>query len=306
VANASFESPEGLALDAFGNVYVTDGNRVRKIGTNGIVSTVAGDSTKSGLADGVGTSAQFNGPEGLAVDRSGNIFVVDTYNSTVRMITTNGVVTTQAGLAGWFGISDGVGAQVRFSNPSGVAVDTAGNFYVAGVDAVRKGISLASVVAPGITTQPKSQTVAVGSDVVFTVGVTGTSPLTFHWIFDTNTVFVTTSSSFTLTNAETANEGQYTLLVTNFAGKATSTTAILRVGGAPAHGQTLTDATFAGGVFSVSIQSQAGANYVLEYKDALTDPAWQTVGTMEGTGGGIVLRDSRAAGSTRFYRVLIQ
>jgi hypothetical protein len=112
--------------------------------------------------------------------------------------------------------------------------------------------------------------------------------------------------SLTLTDVLGDAEGTYSVVVTNLAGKATSTAATLRVGSAPPPGQTLTDATFADGVFSVSIQSQAGVNYVLEYKNALTDPLWQTAGTVAGTGALIVLSESGVTGPTRFYRVLIQ
>jgi DNA-binding beta-propeller fold protein YncE len=84
-----------------------------------------------GSADGNGTTARFWNPQGLAVDGVGNIYVADTGNNVVRKITPMGQVTTIAGLAGVSGFADGPGLQARFNGPAGIAVDHAGNIYVA-------------------------------------------------------------------------------------------------------------------------------------------------------------------------------
>ncbi|MBA3850285.1 MAG: hypothetical protein C0502_09885, partial [Opitutus sp.] len=86
---------------------------------------------QNGSSDGTGGAAQFYSPSGVAVDGAGNVYVADTYNHTIRKITPSGVVTTLAGLAGTRGSSDGTDAAVRFALPNGVAVDGAGNVYVA-------------------------------------------------------------------------------------------------------------------------------------------------------------------------------
>lgn len=85
----------------------------------------------AGSADGTGAAARFANPIGVAVDRDGNVYVGDTYNSTIRKVTATGVVTTLAGTAGMPGSADGMGAAARFNHPNGVAVDSAGNVYVA-------------------------------------------------------------------------------------------------------------------------------------------------------------------------------
>ncbi len=130
---ASFRFPYGIAADASGNVYVADTNNlaIRKITPAGVVTTLAGSAGVIGSTDGTGTAARFNFPFGIAVDTSGNLYVADRSNHTIRKITPTGEVTTLAGLAGNMGSIDDTGAAARFNLPSGVTVDTAGNVYVA-------------------------------------------------------------------------------------------------------------------------------------------------------------------------------
>lgn len=97
-STALFYYPASVVTDASGNIYVAEyvTNVIRKISTNGTVSTFAG-SGKAGLVDSTGTAAEFNGPSGLAIDKAGNIYVADTYNNAIRKITPAGAVTTIAG-----------------------------------------------------------------------------------------------------------------------------------------------------------------------------------------------------------------
>ena len=127
---ASFSFVTGLAVDSNGNVYAADVNNncIRKITPAGVVSTFAG-STTSGAANGVGSSASFNLPWGVAIDTSGNLIVADGGNNSIRLITPAGIVTTIAGST-TAGSADGVGSNASFNSPWGVAVDTSGNVYV--------------------------------------------------------------------------------------------------------------------------------------------------------------------------------
>jgi sugar lactone lactonase YvrE len=133
---ARFNLPQGVAVDTAGNVFVADrlNYTIRKVTSAGVVTTIAGTAGSSGSADGTGSAARFGGPTSVAVDTAGNVFVADTSNRTIRKVTSAGVVTTLAGLAGSSGSTDGTGSAARFNLPKGVVVDTAGNVFVADTD----------------------------------------------------------------------------------------------------------------------------------------------------------------------------
>jgi sugar lactone lactonase YvrE len=148
-ANARFNDPTGLAVDLAGNVYVADAGNdtIRKIAPGGVVTTFAGTAGAPGSADGTGANARFNFPVSVAVDSAGNLYVADEGNSTIRKITPDGTVSTLAGTAGVTGSADGTGAAAQFTHPAGVAVDLAGNVYVADTfNAEIREITLAGVV----------------------------------------------------------------------------------------------------------------------------------------------------------------
>jgi hypothetical protein len=122
----------------------TFNHTIRKVTPARIVTTLAGLAGSAGSIDGIGTAARFDFPAGIAVDGATNLYVADSHNNTIRKVTpvgTNWVVTTLAGTVGFFGTTDGSGSVVRFSNPAGVAVDSAGNLYVADYyfSTIRKG-----------------------------------------------------------------------------------------------------------------------------------------------------------------------
>jgi sugar lactone lactonase YvrE len=180
---ARFTTPQRIVGDGSGNLYVADygNNAIRKITSSGVVTTFAGSLTgASGNTDGTGTAALFNGPDGLAIDASGNLFVSDHVNNLIRKITPAAVVTTfytggstfgPAGLCfdgsgnlivaaqglsqiiritpagaastiagNFFGYANGTGTAALFKNPTGVQVDASGNIYVADYlnNAIRK------------------------------------------------------------------------------------------------------------------------------------------------------------------------
>jgi hypothetical protein len=138
-SDARFLFPADIAVDNSGVLYVADlsNHAIRKIapmGTNWVVSTIAGMAGVLGYADGTNSDARFNRPDGIIADMAGNVYVGDLYNDVIRKLTpvgTNWVVTTVAGNPGVLGGADGTNTAAEFWSPRGVAVDQSGRVYVA-------------------------------------------------------------------------------------------------------------------------------------------------------------------------------
>ena len=135
-ASAQLNGPFGLALDAAGNLYIADtGNQVvRKVSTDGTISTVAGTGTAGYMGDGgAARSAWLNGPEGVAVDGAGNLYIADTFNGRIRRVAGDGTISTVAGVGstGIFSGDGGPATGAGISLPPDVAADRAGNLYIA-------------------------------------------------------------------------------------------------------------------------------------------------------------------------------
>lgn len=130
---ARFSSPEGITVTADGVVYVADtGNHtIRQILANGNVITYAGTAGQVGSTNAIGLNARFNGPKGLVIDSSSNLFIADSGNHTIRRINDRREVITLAGTAGQVGSTDATGAAARFSSPRSLSRDSAGNLFVA-------------------------------------------------------------------------------------------------------------------------------------------------------------------------------
>jgi hypothetical protein len=145
---AQFHYPNAIAVDSATNLYVADTSnhtirKVAPVGTNWVVTTLAGLAGYTGSADGTNSAARFNGPDGVAVDSAGSLYVADCTNHTIRKVMpvgTNWVVTTLAGRAGYIGSADGTNSAARFNGPYGLALDNATNLYVADwyADTIRK------------------------------------------------------------------------------------------------------------------------------------------------------------------------
>jgi sugar lactone lactonase YvrE len=139
--SAQLNTPVAVAVDAAGNIYIADSanNRIRKVSPGGIISTVAGNGIQGFAGDGgLATSAELAMPSGVAVDGAGNIYIADSANWRIRKVSPSGVITTVAGGGGsafWFGGGapgdGGPATSATLSNPQGVAVDAAGNLYIA-------------------------------------------------------------------------------------------------------------------------------------------------------------------------------
>ena len=141
---AWLSNPWAVAVDLGGNVYISDGgtDRVRKVNTSGIITTIAGTGVMGYSGDGgPATLAKLSGPVGVAVDAAGNVYIAETWNRRIRKINSSGVITTIAG-NGNLGYSGdgGLATLAELNYPTGVAVDTAGNIYIGdqGNNCIRK------------------------------------------------------------------------------------------------------------------------------------------------------------------------
>jgi len=269
---ARFWGPQGLALDASGTLFVADSvnSAIRKdVLASGVVTTVAGGEVVlptllirastvvgsapptvvllgSGTTDGPGSQAKFTYPCGVAVDGSGNLYVADTDNHTLRGITPNDAVSTLAGSAGSSGTTDGIGTAARLNFPTGVAVSSTGDVYIA--DASNHAIRLAVVpAAPAFTTQPQNQTVTAGGSASFSVAASGKPSPTYQWYLGGTAISGATSASLAISNAQSANAGNYTVTATNLVGSATSSSASLTVNPANTGGGSSSGGSTGGG-----------------------------------------------------------
>src|SRR6185369_15254773 len=125
----------GVAVDGTGNLYIADfsNNRIRKVAPNGTITTVAGNGGSGYTGDGgQAASAQLNLPIGVAVDGRGNLYIADSGNNVIRMVSSTGTISTIAGTgaAGYSG-DGGLATKAQLANPRAIAVDSVGNVYIA-------------------------------------------------------------------------------------------------------------------------------------------------------------------------------
>lgn len=214
----------GLVLDHTGNIYATLNDQILKIDPRGNITTLAGPG-----ANGAGASARFTKLGALAIDRAANIFAVD--GNSICRIAPDGTTVTIGGSAANAGCDDGLGGDALFNAPGAVAVDGAGNIYVADTKnhTIRIG---APAGAPVITTQPQSQTVAAGATVQFSVLASGVPAPTYQWYLNGAAFNGATSSTFSFSNARSSDAGDYSVVVTNALGSVTSNKATLTISAA--------------------------------------------------------------------------
>lgn len=224
--SALFKNPHGLAIGGAGLLFVTDTENhvIRTVTVDGVVGTFAGVGMQAGSADGAGSGARFREPHGIAADGFGNLYVADTANHTIRKVTSGGVVTTIAGLAGSSGTADGSGSAARFLQPEAIALDASGCLWITANHSVRKG-----VLSPAVETHPAGGTVVRGNAANMSVQVSGTAPFEYRWRKDGAFLDGAVSATLTLTNVQSSDAGAYDVVITNSAGSVTSASAALSV-----------------------------------------------------------------------------
>lgn len=355
---ARFDSLLGLAVGPDHEVYVADtiNQTIRKISPVGEVTTLAGKPRQAGQTDGLGSSARFNNPTGVAVDGRGTVYVADHGNHTIRAVSPAGQVTTLAGLAGSPGDSDGLGAAARFTLPYGLALGTSGLLFVSegytrtirrmtpaaqvatvgsrsfqvgnaeGTGAFARfsspvGLALGPAgelyVADGSASSNIRRTVPVCPDVptlnpaLAAAGVSrqlGTTPQTgtawkWCWIRRPSGSTATVSSLTNRTPVVVPDLGDVyaiQLRTTGASGALSIRTLEFQPTNPP---PTLTAPLYSTGVFHVTTGAGRGSQTILEYKDSLDDPIWETASFWEATGHPEALSDTNAAAPRRFYRI---
>ena len=260
--NAAIQLPESVAFDSAGNLFIANFlHRIRKVDTNGIISTVAGNGNPAYSGDGgIATNASLNLPEAVTVDSTGNIFIADTGNERIRRVGTNGIIATVAG-NGTLGFAGdgGAGNNAEFSVPRGLAVDVAGNVYSAdmGNNRIRK---LAYV---DHADQP----------------------------------------SFTLTNVTTTSLGNnYSVIITSASGSVTSSVVTVDLQLPP-----ITPAfTSSNGTFNFIWSAVSNLTYQLQYTLDLSSTNWTDLGSpITATNSSASTTDIIGSDAQRFYRVML-
>ena len=296
-SNARFASPNALAIDNSGNIYVADSfnHAIRRVTTSGQVTTFSGTLGTVGTTD---SPPLYNQPSGIAVNSSGDVFVADTYSNTIRRIAAStGVVTTIAGFPGASGSVDGIGSAARMSQPYGIAVDTLGNIYVADTrnHTIRRS---GTVSAPQIQTHPVSRVLPAGGSATFTVTATGTPPASiFQWQrqaagvegfvnLNNDSVYsgVTTATLTVAAITSEMNGDQFRVQVSNLISPdAVSNAAVLTVGVAPVFTSTNSATVRATNPLTFTVAATGTPTPTFT---AIGVPAWATFNSVTGVFSG--------------------
>ena len=307
---AGLDYPQGVAVDASGNLFIADAfnQRIREVGTNGMITTVAGTGTQGYAGDGgPATNAELYTPFGVTVDASGNLFIADGSNERIRKVGTNGMITTVAGNGTPGDSGDGGPAsQAELDYPAGVAVDASGSLFIADQrnnrirEVVFPGPTLvlanvrganagaydvvvsnlygsvtSSVVTlqlpfpPAFVTQPQSQGVALGSNATLSVVATGPAPLGYQWYWDGAPLQGQTNTTLPILAATLTNAGSYFVVVTNLYGSIKSAVAVVTVGigpGITAQPMSQTNLVQSTASFSVSVSGTGPFTYQWQFK----------------------------------------
>jgi len=157
-------------------------------------------------------------------------------------------------------------------------------------------------VPPSILTQPRSQTVAAGASVSLCVEAAGTPPLSYQWRHFSTNLPSATNVVLALSNIKLNDAGDYRVVITNSAGSITSAAAMLSLAASPV----INSLSFNSSTYRLTVPTEVGPTYVVEYKDDLEDPSWRVLTTIVGTGLPIPITDNGLTNTARFYRVRVQ
>jgi sugar lactone lactonase YvrE len=321
--NARLYAPKGVAVDAFGNLFIADIGNIREVSTNGVITTVAGNATIGFSGDGgAATNARLNMPNGVAVDTFGNLFIADTGNNRIREVSTNGFITTVAG-NGALGYSGdgGTATNARLYAPSGVAVDAFGDLFIA--DAHNNRIREVTTFGL-VTTVAGNGTIGYSGDGSEAINARLNMPSAVAvdtagdlLVADSGNFRVrrvtgmplcpSTLSTYEFRNAGSNTAGHYSVIISNAYGSITSTVAIVTVILSPNPVLILRASGLAGGAFALNwsnLTATPPLSYQVQYNSNLASTNWSNLGTLV-TGNIPLMNFTDPVGSNvrRFYRV---
>ncbi len=314
--NAELSNPTGVAVDATGNLFIADSgnNVIRKVGTNGVIITVAGNGNYGYSGDGgVATNAELSAPQSVAVDATGNVFIADYINNRIREVGTNGIITTAAGNGtnGYSG-DGGAATNAELVSPAGVAVDATGNLFISdlGNNVIREvgtnGI-ITTVAGNGTNGYSGDGGAATNAELYVPAGVAVDANGNLFIADSGNSVIrkvVFFGPTLALNNVGSGNAGAYDVVVSSAYGSVTSSVVNVTITLPPV---ILSTPQISGGKtnFTFRLSGPAGSNYVLQVSTNLLN--WNPVSTSTiPVGGSITLTNSISGTNRGFYRVHLQ